>query len=173
MTALRSMSARGRLFDLFPIGNTLNLKSPWLLTALLLLCLPAARAAPIRNVILCIGDGMGPEQIKAARCYAGTNLFFESFPFISEMTTHAVDGSTTDSAAASTAMATGTKVDKYVISLRIPGDGGELETLLEYFKNKDICGVSVLRLLLPGPPRSIFSAGSVRSSFCSQYRHAF
>lgn len=35
-------------------------------------------AAPIRNVILCIGDGMGPEQVYAASCYAGTNCINQS-----------------------------------------------------------------------------------------------
>lgn len=109
---------------------------PWLMMLLLMLCLPAPEAAPIRNVILCIGDGMGPEQVKAARCYAGTNLFFESFPYQSTMTTASASSSITDSAASATAMATGVKVNDYVISLRTPGDGSELETLLEYFKDR-------------------------------------
>jgi len=93
---------------------------------------PQAWSAPIRNVILCIGDGMGPEQVKAASYYAGTNLFFESFPYQSTMTTAPANDppTITDSAAAATAMATGTKVNNGVISLKTPGDGSELETLL-------------------------------------------
>ena len=94
-------------------------------------------AAPIRNIIVCIGDGMGPEQVKAARYYAGTNLFFETFPYQSTMTTGSADGSITDSAAAATAMASGQKVNNGVISLSLPGDGSELQTLLEYFTTKD------------------------------------
>jgi alkaline phosphatase len=79
---------------------------------------------------------MGPEQVKAARYYAGTPLFFESFPYQSTMTTDAADSSVTDSAASGTAMATGVKVTNSVISVRLPGDGAELETLLEYFQRK-------------------------------------
>lgn len=92
-------------------------------------------AAPVRNVILFIGDGMGAGQVAAARCFAGTNLFFEGFPFQSRMTTADAGGGITDSAAAATAMATGRKVSGGVVSLAIPGDGGELETLLEFFKS--------------------------------------
>ena len=91
-------------------------------------------AAPIRNVILCVGDGMGPGQVAAARCTAGTNLFFEGFPHQSRMATGDVYGSVTDSAAAATAFATGKKVGGGVISLALPGDAGELETLLEHFQ---------------------------------------
>lgn len=103
-------------------------------------CLVAACHAfpgPIRNVILCIGDGMGPEQVKAAHFYNGTNLFFEAFPYRSVMTTVAADGGVTDSAAAATAMATGHKVYNGVISLADPGDGSRMETVLEHFLNVD------------------------------------
>jgi len=97
----------------------------------------SAASAPIRNVILCIGDGMGPGQVAAARCFAGTNLVFEEFPYQSRVTTVAAGGALTDSAAAATALATGHKADDGVISLAIPGDGRELETLLEYFSKLD------------------------------------
>jgi alkaline phosphatase len=36
---------------------------------------------PPLKVIYFIGDGMGPEQIKAARLYAGEALSFEDFPY--------------------------------------------------------------------------------------------
>lgn len=109
-----------------------------LCASLLVAVLAAAtgRASPIRNVILCIGDGMGVEQVKAARYFAGESLFFETFPHQSLMTTDAADGSVTDSAAAGTAMATGRKVYNGVLSLALPGDGGELETLLEFYKKR-------------------------------------
>lgn len=90
----------------------------------------------LRNVILCIGDGMGPEQVKAARYYAGTNLFFETLPYQSSMTTHCANNPVTDSGASATAMATGNKVSLGTISLRIPGDGSAMETLLEFFKSR-------------------------------------
>lgn len=93
-------------------------------------------SAPVRNIILCIGDGMGTEHVKAAHCYAGTNLVFEAFPYQSTMTTWSANSAVTDSGASGTAMATGVKVNNEVISLQIPGDGHELETLLEYFKKR-------------------------------------
>ncbi len=101
-------------------------------------CLLAAPvwAAP-KNVILLIGDGMGREQIKAAGMYesgvAGT-LGFEGLPRKGEVTTYSANSSITDSAAAGTAIATGVKVNNYVVSMAYPGDGSELLTLLEYFK---------------------------------------
>jgi alkaline phosphatase len=86
------------------------------------------------NAVLFIGDGMGHEQVRAAGIWAtgeaGT-LSFEAFPYRSRMTTHAASGALTDSAAAATAMATGTKVAVGVISLRIPGSGEALATILE------------------------------------------
>ena len=91
-----------------------------------------------RNVILLIGDGMGLEHVKAAGMYeyglAGT-LLFEAFPYQGQVTTYSADSSVTDSAAAATAIATHTKVNNGVISVRLPGDGSELLTLLEYFKS--------------------------------------
>ncbi|UCC97853.1 MAG: alkaline phosphatase, partial [Phycisphaerales bacterium] len=90
-----------------------------------------------KYVIFLIGDGMGPEQVKAAGMYAygapGT-LSFEMFPFSGELTNYAAGGGIPDSAAAGTALATGVKVNNGVISMAIPGDGSELETLLEYYK---------------------------------------
>ncbi|MHC4755324.1 MAG: alkaline phosphatase, partial [Planctomycetota bacterium] len=104
---------------------------------LLTLALPVFAAAPA-NVILFIGDGMGFEQVEAASIYAsgqpGT-LSFESFPCKSAITTYSADSNVTDSAAAATAIATGHKVNNGVISMAIPGDGSELQTLLEYFKS--------------------------------------
>ncbi|MHC4500832.1 MAG: alkaline phosphatase, partial [Planctomycetota bacterium] len=68
---------------------------------------PASTAeAQPKYVILLIGDGMGPEQVKAAGIYAkgraGT-LFFETLPFRGQLTTYRAGGGTTDSAAAATA----------------------------------------------------------------------
>ncbi|MBN2389106.1 MAG: alkaline phosphatase [Anaerolineae bacterium] len=89
-----------------------------------------------RNVILFIGDGMGPEEVRAAGMYqngsAGT-LVMESFPYSSTMTTYSADSAITDSAAAATTMATGYKVANGVISVAWPGDESELETMLERF----------------------------------------
>jgi alkaline phosphatase len=90
-----------------------------------------------KNVILVVGDGMGFEQVRAASFFAAGqagSLSFESFPNQAQMNHNSADGSTTDSAASATAIATGFKVNNGVISIRIPGDGSELTTLLEIYK---------------------------------------
>lgn len=91
----------------------------------------------LRNVILFIGDGMGFNQIEAAGMYKNGNsgnLTFETFPYQGKVLTSSASSSVTDSAAAATAMATGRKVNNGVISMAYPGDGSELKTILEYFK---------------------------------------
>ncbi len=97
-----------------------------------------AATHPPKNIIILIGDGMGPEQVKAAGMYlngaAGT-LNFESFPGQAEMTTASFFGAVTDSAAAGTAIATGTKVANGVISQALPGDGSNLTSMLDIFKS--------------------------------------
>jgi len=57
----------------------------------------------------------------------------ESFPYSTTMTTYSADSPITDSAAGATAMATGCKVNNGVLSIAWPGDGSDLETLLERF----------------------------------------
>ena len=100
--------------------------------------LSAGRAEPPKNVIFMIGDGMGFEEVKAGGMYLygqpGT-LSFEQFPFQAEVTTSSANSSITDSAAAATAIATGQKVNNGVIGLATPGDGSELQTLLEHFQS--------------------------------------
>ena len=94
----------------------------------------AARQPGPRNVILFVGDGMGIESVRAASLYAtghGGRLAFESFPHRARMTTASADSQVPDSAASATSMATGVKVNNGVISVRLPGDGSRLPTVLE------------------------------------------
>lgn len=104
----------------------------WLFV-LALLFPPSSQAMPT-NVILFIGDGMGYGHVAAAGLYAngasGT-LPFEAFPNQAQVVTSSANSSITDSAAAATAMATGYKVNNGAISVALPGDGRELETVLE------------------------------------------
>lgn len=102
-------------------------------------CSSSPYSSSPKNVILCIGDGMGFEQVKAASIYATGSegaFCFESFPYKTSMTTHSANAAITDSAASGTAIATGHKVNNNVLSMQIPGDGSELQTLLEYFQQQ-------------------------------------
>lgn len=85
------------------------------------------------------GDGMGPEQAKAGGMYvngAPGTLPFEAFPNQTTMTHNNAAGSTTDSAASATAITTDVKVNNGVISLRLPGNGTELTSLLELYRDR-------------------------------------
>jgi hypothetical protein len=57
-------------------------------------------------------------------------------PSRADCTTQSASSSVTDSAAAGTALATGVKVNNGVISMAAPGNGAQLQTLLEYFKHR-------------------------------------
>ena len=117
----------------------------------------SSTGAPAKNVILFIGDGMGFAHLEAARYYesGGERLLpFETFPFQSAVRTTNASGEITDSAAAATAMATGQKVSNSVISRMIPGDGSDLETVLEVFaktgKRTGLVSTTVLTDATPG-----------------------
>lgn len=60
-----------------------------------------------KNVILLIGDGMGPEQIKAGEIYKGEALTMQGFPYKTTVQTRSASDEITDSAASATALATG------------------------------------------------------------------
>ena len=92
---------------------------------------PPPGPASVRNVILMIGDGMGPEQVAIARLFApGGELAMDRLDSNPNfMTTDDVTGGITDSAAAATAMATGVKTFDGAISVDV--DRNPLETVLE------------------------------------------
>ncbi len=87
------------------------------LTALMAVSAPAQAepsAERAENVILMIGDGMGESQVLATRLfYAGRDgrLAMETLPIYSQASTLAANRVVTDSAAAATAFATGTRTD--------------------------------------------------------------
>lgn len=104
------------------------------LLTLVLAALPlmALAAAPVKNVILLVGDGMGFGAVQFARNMLvgpGGRLAFERLPYVGLVTTYSADQWVTDSAAAATAMATGHKTRNGMISVK--PDGTEVKTVLE------------------------------------------
>ena len=109
-------------------------------------CSSTAQPGP-KYVILMIGDGMGFEQVKSASIFAygeDGQLAMQSLPVKGSVRTWPVQPKKsdtpgkmliTDSAASATAIATGVKVNNGVISKRIPGDGKDLKTILEKYRN--------------------------------------
>ena len=110
----------------------------WLMLGVAAASASAEAEAP-RNVILMIGDGMGFGQVAAGGLYANGeagSLVMESMERVGKMTTCSASSAITDSAASSTAMATGVKVRTSVLSVAVPGDGEELYTVLEWARDR-------------------------------------
>lgn len=82
----------------------------------------------IKNVILLIGDGMGPNQIRAGELYKEEKLFMQTIEQSIKVETYSKDG-VTDSAAAATALSTGTRTHNGRVG--IDGEGNELRTLVD------------------------------------------
>jgi alkaline phosphatase len=93
---------------------------------------PELAEAPVRNVILLIGDGMGTGQIVAGRTHTrgpDGRLRFERFPVTGLVSTHAANDLVTKSDASATALATGRKTNNGRVGTDV--DGRPLRTLLE------------------------------------------
>lgn len=95
-----------------------------------------AEVAP-NNVILLIGDGMGPVHERAASLFrhgTGDGLTMQQAPVRTQITTHAADAPIPDSAAAAAAFATGQKVNYEAVSVH-PMTGEPITTVLEELRD--------------------------------------
>lgn len=110
-----------------------------ILTLLALLSSASPDAKPAKYVFLFIGDGMGLGQVALAEGYqssiAGDTLGFQAmsfsdFPVLGMATTHCVNRRITESAAAATAFATGSKASDGSLGLD-PHDHTPLRTIAE------------------------------------------
>lgn len=118
-----------------------------------------------KNIILFIGDGMGVSTVTAARILDGQNkgftgeensLSFDKFPFTGLVKTYNTDSQTADSAGTMTAMVTGVKTKKGVLSISEFSNrsdcqgskGHEVKTILEIAEelNKSTGIISTARL---------------------------
>ncbi len=88
--------------------------------------------ATVKNIILFIGDGMGISQITASRIKvlgANGRLAMETMPVTGLMNIHSLDNLITDSAAGSTALATGYKTKNGMVG--VTADSISKKTILE------------------------------------------
>ncbi len=118
-----------------------------------------------KNIILFIGDGMGVSTVTASRIFAGqlrgesgeeNSLSFGKFPVVGLSKTYNTDSQTPDSAGTMTAIITGVKTKKGMLSISSKantGDcqsskGNELRTALEWAEIKGLATgvVSTTRL---------------------------
>jgi len=90
-----------------------------------------SRAETPRNIIVLIGDGMGLAHWSAARIEAvpSHKLAIERMPVVGLIATASADSLVTDSAAAATAMFTGTKTNDAMVD--VDPNGGKLWSILE------------------------------------------
>lgn len=89
-----------------------------------------------RSVILLIGDGMGPVEVKAGSIflYGGDKrMAIQKMPVQALVKTSSNDSEVTDSAAAASAMATGKKINNGMVS--VAPDGTRRMTILELAHN--------------------------------------
>jgi alkaline phosphatase len=107
-----------------------------------------------RNIILCIGDGMGINQVSLARdSEVGLNgrLWMETMPYTALVSTHNVSGNVTDSAEAITAILCGVKTSSS--RLGMDPDGSILLTLPERLREEGYrIGVAVTSTISHATP---------------------
>lgn len=120
----------------------------------------------IKNVILFIGDGMGLSHIAAARMKSGGvegMLNMERMPVTGLLYTNCANALVTDSAAASTALATGHKTNYRMVSMS--PDGKNLPTILEALQERGFAtGMVVTESITNATPAGFASHAAVRSS---------
>lgn len=88
----------------------------------------------VRNIILLIGDGNGLAQISSSMLANGGNLTLTQFKSIGLLKTQSADDFTTDSAAAGTALATGTKTNNRAVG--VDALGNPVKSLTEVLNEK-------------------------------------
>jgi alkaline phosphatase len=96
--------------------NDLSFYRPSITTA----SYPLAGAERVCNVILCIGDGMGVNQVALANLKTnsvGGRLHMERLPVAGLVWTYSADSLVTDSAAAATALACGVKTNNGMVGM--------------------------------------------------------
>jgi len=118
----------------------------------------------IKNVILMIGDGMGLSNVTAAMTVAGVPINIERCTAIGLQKTNSADNYITDSAAAGTALATGTKTKNGAIG--VDARGKRLTTILEIAEANGLStGLVSTSSLTHATPASFIAHQASRGSY--------
>ena len=128
----------------------------------------------IQNVIFIIGDGMGVNQLEAARRKLSMALPVDGFPISGTMTTHNALGELTDSAAGGTALSTGYKTLNGMVAR--DSNGNPLPTLLEFFEARGkATGMITTSYLADATPATfgshVYNRGSYTAIIKSYYEN--
>lgn len=120
---------------------------------------PLTNGGTIRNVIVCIGDGMGLNQVAVASMKAGGpagRLCIERMPVTGLVRTYSANSQVTDSAAAGTALAAGIKTNNGMIA--VAPDGKPYQTILEAAKARGMAtGLVVTSTITHATPATFAS----------------
>ena len=122
----------------------------------------------LRYIFLFIGDGMGPEQVastnRALEAAGQPTLTFSGFPVSGMAHTHSASSDVTDSAAASTALATGVKTGNGMLGLS--PDGAELTSLAAQLHEEGrAVGLCVTCALDDATPAGFYAQRSSRKDY--------
>jgi alkaline phosphatase len=148
------------------ISNILILNS---IALVLVSCLPSKTVRKkdnpeIRNVILMIGDGMGLQQVYGAMTVSSSPLNIERCQYIGLQKTNSDDNYITDSAAAGTALATGSKTRNGAIA--VDSQGKPLKTILEIAEENGLAtGLVSTSAITHATPASFIAHRSSRRSY--------
>lgn len=120
---------------------------------------PLASARKVRNVIVCIGDGMGLNQVAVASATVGGpsgRLCIERMPVTGLVRTYSANSRVTDSAAAGTALAAGIKTNNGMIG--IAPDGKVYQTILETAKARGMATGLVVTSSITDATPAVFAS---------------
>ena len=121
----------------------------------------------VKNIIFMIGDGMGLEQLSTAWIVNNRRMnITDNFPYVGLQWTYSASKLVTDSAAAGTALFTGSKTNNGMLAMS--PDGQLLETLPEYAKSKGWkTGMSVVCRICDATPAAYAAHHANRDSLYS------
>lgn len=117
-----------------------------------------------KNVVLLIGDGMGFEHLELTKAYYGLeSLYMETMTSVHlEATTHSRNSDVTDSAASSTALSCGVKVDNKNIATL---DGKNIENMDEFVAGQNMdMGIVLTERVVGGTAAGFASHSKDRSN---------
>lgn len=130
---------------------------------------------PPKNVILIIGDGMGPNDLILAEQYAegcyDFGLVLNTIEHQGFVTTHSADNEATDSAASATALSTGRKTNNGYIAKDT--DGSDLVTMTQRARAKGKKVGVITDDLISGATPSAFTVNNINRSNTTEIINSF
>jgi alkaline phosphatase len=121
-------------------------------------------AKSTRNIILFIGDGMGPTQVYAAMTVSSSKLHLEEFPYTGFSKTYSSNNYITDSAAGGTAIAAGVKTKNGMIGVN--PDSTVVQSIMEIAKKNGLStGVISTTAITHATPASFVAHNAGRGNY--------